>query len=396
MDKNRKVTIIYSIQSILALIPAFWVGLSIFMRTGYFQFSSSNIAFIFITVSVCACILFLLLFSQIIIYRQQGIMSSKKSALGILIFFLPLLVLMASYALSIPIHQKLQEKRGQRYQLLEPQKTTQTPKLLNTGTPTEKFAPENLSKSLTPKEDIITAQDAVIGKYIVYVRPSTQKAIAHSYKTEYYFTGPKDMISIAVPNEGVHLSSFAYIDGAFVYPFEIPIKDPHPESWTPVLVKDIITPDITQKYTFYPNHYFNSFDDVLHNKIYFSVFDTNLSKDIILYEYDTVSKTTKRIKVFTQNNVPHGAIISADERYFAFKIMDCWACEPSPKSTILFDTVTNNTKEIPYTSSFRWLENGAYEYTERIIDEAKCKDVPRYACDTIDPKNLPLKTGSLK
>ena len=157
MDKNKKITIIYTIQSVLALIPAFWVGLNIFMRTGYFQFSSSNTVLILIALCICACILFLLLFSQIIIYRQQGIMSSKKSALGIFIFFLPILVLIASYALSIPIHQKLQEKRGQRYQLLEPQKDTQIPQQLNTGTtdqqvvptstPALNLAPENLSGS---------------------------------------------------------------------------------------------------------------------------------------------------------------------------------------------------------------------------------------------------------
>jgi hypothetical protein len=113
------------------------------------------------------------------------------------------------------------------------------------------------------------------------------------------------------------------------------------------------------------------------------------------FKYEPASSTiTKLFDTTSLEELEHGfpAIksVSADSRYLAFDVYDCWGCGAGHPITFIYDTEKKTGLSIGPVFEFKWLEDGNYQYKKYI--KISC-DNP-FGCYK-DPAGLPIIGGKL-
>lgn len=119
-----------------------------------------------------------------------------------------------------------------------------------------------------------------------------------------------------------------------------------------------------------------------------------MEKALYLYDPDSGTKL-KKIQVFDKSfkySFPKLDQFSSEGRYVELKLFGCWGCGGHMPETYLLDLQTLMAKNIGKVSYFEWQDGGNYGYKDYIVIE--CTEPGPGDCSK-DPKDLPMKTGSI-
>ena len=122
------------------------------------------------------------------------------------------------------------------------------------------------------------------------------------------------------------------------------------------------------------------------------VFVMRWKNEFYLFYYTPFDKFRQSIlvKKFPSGDPAKIKQFSADSKYLALDLFDCWNCGGHQPETMLVRLEDNELKNIGRTSFFNWLEDGKYEYKDYVV--ITCSQETMGECSE-DPEKLPLKSG---
>ena len=239
--------------------------------------------------------------------------------------------------------------------------------------PTGKLPP-----ALTPSPEAVFPPDEI------ELSPIEEK---QEFKDEEVVPLGPNTVSFARVEENTYLRyrGKIYDDTNQSEPHEVQLQNPEKYSWyglvdTPVGVK--------------PNEFME--DEVFGFKVAPDkksfVFVMRWKNEFYLFYYTPFDKFRQSIlvKKFPSGDPAKIKQFSADSKYLALDLFDCWNCGGHQPETMLVRLEDNELKNIGRTSFFNWLEDGKYEYKDYVV--ITCSQETMGECSE-DPEKLPLKSG---